>query len=214
MQNPVRGFLHGSGALVSIAGLVWLLMNSAGGISRKVALTIFGLSLVTLYTTSTLYHTIPWRDIWKRRMQAFDQSAIFVLVAGTYTPFAVVVFPTGLMVLTLALVWGIALAGIVQLHFLPRPTTGLAIGLITTLGWLGVLFAYPIAQYLPWTALALILAGGLCYTVGLVFLLTGRPRLWPRVFSYHEAFHVLVIAGSLFHYAAVTKYVAGFPDAA
>ena len=87
MQNPVRGFLHGAAAVAALAGSVGLVMRipTLGG---RIAASIFGLSMVALYTTSSLYHSIPWRDRWKKRMQRLDHSMIFVLIAGTYTPIA------------------------------------------------------------------------------------------------------------------------------
>ena len=213
MQNPVRGFLHGSGALVSVVGLIWLLVNNGGGVGRIFALAVFGASLIVLYTTSTIYHTVPWREAWKKRMQRLDHTAIFLLVAGTYTPMAAIVLDGWLRWGTLAMAWTIAAIGIAQLHFFPRQTTGLAIALYMILGWLAVLLAYPMAQRLPWPALLVMLVGGLQYSIGMVFLVTNRPKLWPRVFSYHELFHVLVIGGSLAHYIVTARYVVHYPIA-
>lgn len=213
MQNPVRGFLHGTAAVLSVAGSVWLLTHSSGGLTRRASLALFGLALVALYTISTIYHTIPWRSVWKERMQRVDHSTIFVFIAATYTPFAVVVFDGWLTWFTLSMVWSIAVVGIAQLAFFPRPSKAASVALNTTLGWLALLLVYPMAQRLPWTAIALMFLGGGLYTVGMVLLVTGRPRLWPRVFSYHEAFHVLVIAGSVAHFAVQFRYVARFTAA-
>ena len=109
--------------------------------------------------------------------------------------------------------WGIAAIGIIQLHFFPRETTGLAIALNMVLGYLAIVMAPAIIDKLPWPALAFMALGGASYTVGMIFLVTNRPKLWPRVFSYHEAFHVLVILGSLAHYMVTAYYVADYPVA-
>ncbi len=213
MQNPVRGLLHGSAALASVAGLWWLLARSGGGAGRNASLAVFGASLVILFTVSTLYHTVPWRDPWKERMLRMDNAAILVLIAGTYTPMAVVLFDGLIMAAILAVVWGITGLGLAQLAFFPRETTGFAVGLAGVLGWLAVLLVVPLAQRLPWTAIAIAFAGGMAYTVGMVLVLTHRPRLWPRVFSYHEVFHILVIAGSVAHYLLHWHWVAPYPSA-
>ncbi len=210
LQNPVRGFLHGPAALLSLVGLAWLLIHSPGGLSRKAALGVFGLSLVALFTISTLYHVVPWRRLWKDRMQRADHAAIFAVVAGSYTPFAVIVFDGWLTWAALAMAWGIAGVGIAQLVFFPRETVAFSIALNTTLGCLAVLFLRALFDRLPWTAIALFLLGGLLYLVGMVVLVSRRPRLWPRVFSYHEAFHVLVVLAAGVYWFTIYRWVAPF----
>jgi hemolysin III len=214
MQNPVRGFLHGTAAVVSVVGALSLWCRSSGDLSHQIALLLFGLSLVALYTVSSLYHSVPWRQTWKERMRRVDHSMIYVLVAGTYTPIAFIVLDGGLQWVALGTVWGIALVGIIQKTFLPRLGGWFSITLQTTQGWLpGALLLVPLAARLPVPALLLALLGGLLYTLGMLFLVTGWPRLWPRVFSYHEVFHIFVVAASAVHYAMLFRYVAPFAGA-
>lgn len=210
MQNPVRGLLHGAAAASSIAGAIFLWSRGAGDLRRQLPLLIFAVSLLALYTTSSLYHSVPWRRRWKARMQRVDHSMIYVLVAGTFTPLAAIVLDGWLRTAALAATWGIATIGIFQKVFVPQVPHGYSIALQTMQGWLGVLFLAPLAHRLPWMALQLTVVGGLLYTVGMVCLVTERPRLWPRVFSYHEVFHVFVVAGSAAHYAMTLWYVAPF----
>lgn len=210
MQNPVRGFLHGTAALASVAAGIVLLVRSSGGFWAKFAFAVFGLAMIALYTVSTLYHTIPWRQVWKQRMQRVDHSAIFVFIAATYTPIAAIVFDGWIRWLTLAVVWSIALTGVLLLAFRSNTAKGLSVVLNATLGWLAVFLLAPMVDRLPWTAVMWMFIGGGLYTVGMVFLITNRPRLWPRVFSYHEAFHVLVIGGTIAHYLVHFRYVARF----
>jgi hemolysin III len=207
MQNPVRGLLHGSAAVASVAGTVFLLAR-AGSWSGRLAFTVFGLGLVALYTTSSLYHSIPWAEVWKRRMQRLDHSMIFVLIAASYTPFAVVVLDGWLRWISLAGAWGIALVGIGQLAFFPRERFGFSIALMTTLGWLSLPVMIPIGTRIGIAAVILLAIGGILYTSGMVLVVTQRPRLWPRVFSYHEVFHVFVVTASMLHFAATYRYVA------
>jgi hemolysin III len=213
IQNPVRGILHGTAAVASVVGGLVLWLRSDGDLYRQVALLIFALSMVALYTVSCLYHSVPWRALWKERMQRVDHSMIYVLIAGTYTPIASIVLAGSLRWATLATAWGITGVGILQKTFLPNVRDWLSIGAQTTLGWLGLLLVVPLAQRLPGPALLLGVLGGLLYTVGMVFCVTQRPRLWPRVFSYHELFHILVVAGSATHYAMAFWYLARFVTA-
>ncbi len=208
MQNPVRGFLHGTAAVVSVVGAVSLWLRSSGDLSRQMALLIFGISLVALYTVSSLYHSVPWRRVWKERMQRLDHSMIYILIAATYTPISLIVLDGSLRSATLATVWGLALIGIVQKALLPRVGHWFSIAMWTAQGWLGLLLIVPLAQRLPWPGLLLMVVGGILYTTGLVSWLTLRPRLWPRVFSHHELFHPFAVTGSGTHYAMMLWYVA------
>ena len=210
MQNPVRGLLHGAAALLSSVGAVALWVRAEGDLSRQVSLLIFGLSLVCLFTVSSLYHSIPWSRIWKGRVQRLDHAMIFVLIAGTYTPVAAIVLDGWLRWAALATVWGIAGAWIAQKVWWPRISHRFSVSLQVAQGWFAVLLLGPLGQRLPGTALLLLLLGGVLYTLGMLAFATRRPRLWPRVFSYHEVFHVLVVAGSAAHYTMTFSYVAGF----
>jgi hemolysin III len=206
MQNPVRGFLHGSAAAAGLFGTVFLLLYADTWPSRIAAL-IFGFGIVGLYTTSSLYHAVPWKERAKKRMQRADRSMIFVLIAGTYTPFAVVVLDSPLRWIMLGLIWGIAIGGAVQQAFFPKVSGNVPVALATILGWLSLLFIWPIAQRLGWVPIAWLAIGGIIYTIGMVFLVTNRPRLWPRVFSYHEVFHVMTIVATGAHFLAIWRYV-------
>jgi hemolysin III len=210
MTHPVRGFLHGTAAAASLVGAILLFVLTPGSAWRRLSLFAFGLSLVAMFATSSLYHSVPWRDRWKRRMQKLDHTMIYVLVAGTFTPIAVIVLDGWLRVATLAIQWGIVVIGAVQKVMSRGPRSKVSVALATTQGWLALLILWPLARRLPWTALFLIALGGVLYTVGMVFLVTGRPRLWPRVFSYHEAFHLLVVAAAAVHFAAITGWVARY----
>ncbi|HEX5630795.1 MAG TPA: hemolysin III family protein [Acidimicrobiia bacterium] len=211
MTHPVRGMLHGIAAAGFLVAGVLLVALSPGGLGRRLSLVAFGVSLVALFTTSSLYHSVPWQAVWKARMQKLDHTMINVLVAGTFTPIAVIVLEGWLEVVTLVVQWGIVAFGAVNRVVSKGQRHWASIALSTTQGWLAVLLLWPLSHRLPGTPLVLMGIGGLCYTVGMVFLVTGRPRLWPRVFSYHEAFHVLVVVAAAVHFAAIAAYVAPYP---
>ncbi len=210
MTHPVRGFLHGSAAVASLVGAVILLLIAPEGAWRRASLLVFGLSLVGLFTVSSLYHSIPWREVYKRRMQRLDHIMIYVLIAGTFTPLAAIVLEGWLRWSTLTVQWGIVAVGALEKTVRSRPSRSLSVALQTTQGWLALLLLWPLSGRLPWTALLLMGLGGLLYTVGMILLVTERPRMWPRVFSYHELFHVLVVAASGIHFVAISRYVLRF----
>ncbi len=206
MQNPVRGFLHGSAAAAGLVGTVFLLFHAPNWPTRF-AVLVFGVAVMALYTTSSLYHSIPWRERWHKRMQRMDHSMIYVLIAGTYTPVAAIVLDSPWNWIVLTMVWGITLGGVIQKGLFPKVPGWISVMMSTILGWLGVFFFWPMIQRLGWMPVGIVLAGGVMYTIGMVFLVTNRPRLWPRVFSYHEAFHVLTVTATSLHFLVIWRYV-------
>jgi hemolysin III len=206
MQNPVRGMLHGTAAVVSLVGTI-LLIARANNVRAVVAAVIFGAGLLALYTTSSLYHSIPWRDAWKRRMQRLDHSMIFVLIAATYTPIILIILEGAWRWIALTLVWAIALVGIINRMVGSMERHVFSFSLMLILGWLSLPIMFPLAGRAGTAAVVLMAIGGGLYTVGMVFKVTKWPRLWPRVFSAHELFHVFVVAASVLHWTATYRYV-------
>jgi hemolysin III len=206
MQNPVRGFLHSGAAAAALVGTIFLAWVSPNwGI--RVGAIVFGLAMVALYTTSSLYHAIPWRDVWKKRMQRLDHSMILVLIAGTYTPIAIAAFDGWLQWAVLGVAWGLVLLGVLQHTFFPREEQTFSMILAISMGWVGAAIAWRFVEELGWAGAGLAAAGGLVYSIGMLLLVTNRPRLWPRVFSYHEVFHIMVVAASVIHFVMIWRYV-------
>lgn len=206
MQNPVRGFIHGTAAIAAVAATVFL-SYKAPNWGLRIGAIVFGLAMISLYTTSSLYHAIPWRDVWKRRMQRLDHSMILVLIAGTYTPVVIATLEGPLRWAVLAIAWGTVIVGAAQHLFFPREKQTFSMILAVSMGWLGLVIAWQFVQELGWVASGLAVLGGAIYTTGMILMVTNRPRLWPRVFSYHEVFHVMVVAASAVHFVMVWKYV-------
>jgi len=207
MHHPVRGFLHGTAAVFSLAGMIALAVQTSSDLPRMFTMVIYGGSLVALFTTSSLYHSVPWRERWKRRMQRFDHSMIFLLVAGTYTPIAFNVLTSPWKWITLGVVWGIAIFGILQKMLFPKVRNWLSFALYMVMGWFAVIPIRDLFDRLPFEAMVLLIVGGACYSVGMILLIAKRPQLFPRIFSYHEVFHVLVISAALLHFLMITLYV-------
>jgi hemolysin III len=159
-----------------------------------------------MYTVSSLYHSVPWRPDWKRRLQRIDHSMIYLVVAGTFTPIAIAGLEGAAVWWCLGLVWGIALVGIALKIFRPDVGTGLSVTLQLVMGWTIILWLPQIWSSLGSGAIAFIAIGGAFYTVGTVIFMTKRPKLFPRAFSYHELFHVFVVLASVFHFLAIAWY--------
>lgn len=207
MQNPVRGFLHGTAAVLSVVALIVLAVRTSDSPAKMWSMVVFGASLIALYTTSSLYHSIPWREKWKARLQRLDHSMILVLVAGSWTPMAMNLLEGSWRIVTLSVVWGAALIGIIQKWFFPSIRVWFTITLAVSMGWFALLPMSKMAERIGLAAIGLLLLSGLMYTVGMVMFASQRPKLFPRVFSYHELFHVLVVAGSATHFVLVFRYI-------
>jgi hemolysin III len=197
-----RGRLHQIAFIVSIPQGLALVVAAASMVSR-VSAAVYALSLSGLYGVSASYHRIRWTPKALGRMRKLDHSMIFVLIAGTYTPISVIVLDGVWSIVLLAAVWAGALFGIgVKLVGIDRMRK-LGGAMYIVLGWLAVLATPQFVPRLGLGVMALIVAGGLLYTLGAVVLLRRRPDPSPSVFGYHEVWHVMVVAASLCHYAAV-----------
>lgn len=206
MQNPIRGFLHGGAAVLSLLGLALLLIESHGAAAAVWSSVAFGGALVAMYTVSALYHSFPWGQPWKRRMQRLDHTMIFLVVAGTFTPIAIASLTGVSLRIALWSVWGLAVVGIILKTSLPRTATWLSLTIQLSMGWSALVWMPAIYRELGGAAIALIAVGGLFYTVGVVIFTRKKPVLFPRTFSSHELFHVMVIVASACHYLAVYIY--------
>lgn len=195
----LRGRLHQVAMLVSIAGLVWL-VRSATTPRAVAAAWIYGLASVLLYLTSSSYHVFAVSPRSRRIMQRADHAMIFVLIAGSFTPSAVLLLPDPWRWWSLAFMWGGAAFGIgLKIVALER-FRRLGAALYIVLGWAG-LMAFPVLWERPGT-LVLFAAGGLLYTVGAILFALNKPRLSPRWFGYHEVWHSFGVAAGALLFAA------------
>lgn len=201
-EEWANSITHGIGLLLSIVGLVVLLVFAVaqGEISVIVGSSIFGGTLVLMYTASTLYHSFRTPRI-KHILRVVDHIAIYLFIAGSYTPFVLLYFDGGWPWTLLCLEWGIALAGTVfKLFFIGR-FPALSTIIYLAMGWLIVLAIKPLIAAAPLGCLAWITAGGLCYTAGVAFF------VWDRLPFNHAIWHLFVLAGSLCHYFALVLYL-------
>lgn len=199
--------IHGSAAVLAMVGLVVLAVTGEVTVGVRVALVLYGASLVALFTTSSLYHSVPWGQRWKERFRRLDHSAIFLVVAASFTPFGVVALHGVWRWASLAVVWSAAAAGIVVKWAESRVRLGPSVTIQSAMGWAALIPMWQIGRALGPATVAWIGVGGLLYTVGMVFMLTKWPRLSPRVFSYHELFHVMVVAAAAVHFLVIVNRV-------
>lgn len=205
LREPVSALTHLLGALLAVAGLVVLVWRGAvhGTAWHVVAYTVFGVSMVLLYTASTLYHALPVGPRAIRTLRRIDHIMIFFLIAGTYTPFCLLPLrgPWGWSLF--GAIWGCTVAGMtIKVLWLNAPRW-LSTGVYLLMGWLAVIALAPLMQTASRISVAWLIGGGLLYSVGAVFYATRWPNPWPGKFGFHEIWHLFVMAGTGAHFLAV-----------
>ena len=207
VKPRLRGVSHQWAFFVSCAIGAALVIAAPAGTPRLAA-AIYAVSVSALFGVSALYHRITWASAAARRwMRRLDHSAIFLLIAGTYTPFALLVLDGAIATVILVVVWAGALGGILlKLVWIDAPKLLAAI-VYVALGWVAVAAFPDLLDELGVTGTALVVAGGLLYTAGAVVYALRRPDPVPSVFGYHEVFHALVIVAAALQYAVVAFYV-------
>ncbi|GAC1344866.1 MAG: hypothetical protein NVSMB29_18780 [Candidatus Dormibacteria bacterium] len=202
LRPRLRGVLHQWTFVVSLlAG--GLLIARAGSGNARAAVSVYAASLALCLGVSALYHRVPWSVANKRRMQKVDHAAIFVLIAGTFTPIAVIVLSPLLAMVTLLTVWGGAALGIVMAVFWSDPPVLIEVGTYLLLGTLGLLLMPALLHSLGVAGVGLIATGGLLYWCGAMVYARRRPDPWPRTFGFHEIFHVFVVLAAGTHFAVI-----------
>jgi hemolysin III len=205
VKPRLRGVIHQWSFFLALAAGVALVVLAPAG-RATTACTVYAAALAGLLGTSALYHRITWRPRARAWMRRLDHSMIFVLIAGTYTPFAMLVLTGTTQVVVLAGVWAGAAAGVAFSMVWVRAPKWLTAAAYVALGWFAVVAMPQIAERAGLGALALLLAGGAAYTAGAVVYALRRPDPQPAVFGYHEIFHVLVVAAAAAHFVAVAAF--------
>ena len=194
-EEIAHGLTHGVGIVLAIAGLCVLVTFSAlyGSAVHVVASSIFGASMIVLYTASTLYHSLPMPET-KRIMRVVDHASIYLLIAGTYTPFTLVTLEGAWGWSLFGVVWGLAIAGIIFKLFFTGRFDRLSVAIYVAMGWCGLVAIKPMMAALPTLGLWLLVAGGVTYTLGAVVYARKTPDPLPHWFGFHEIFHVCTVA--------------------
>jgi hemolysin III len=192
----LRGWLHAGAAVVAVICTILLGVASASDHAKQISLLIYGASSILLFGWSALYHLGNWSPPTRNLFRRIDHANIFVLIAGTYTPIAFNTLTGGWRVALLAIIWSLAALGMIAAApalRIPRPVM---VGLYVAMGWVALAFLPQIASTVGLAAIGLLALGGVLYTLGALAYALHKPDPWPRVFGYHEVFHLATIAAA------------------
>lgn len=207
MKEPANTWTHFVPFLAGIVGLVFLIIESWHNASKLITMSVFGVSIILLYGASTIYHwirTTPSKELILRKL---DHMAIFVLIAGTYTPILYYGLEGAWRWAMLISVWVLSAIGIaMKIWFMHLPRSVSTVFYVA-LGWLAVIPFYKLIENLPLQAIMLMISGGVAYTVGGIIYGTKKLDFFPNKFGFHEIFHLFVAAGTLLHYFMIFFYV-------
>ncbi len=208
LREPFSGLSHLLGAVLSVAGLVVLLVWSAGEPWRTTAFSIYGASLILLYLASAVYHLLPVSPERVKKLLVWDQVAIYLLIAGTYTPLCLVSLRGAWGWSLFGVVWGIAIVGMALRIGWQKAPWWLCFALYLVMGWISLIATVPLVRLLPAAGLAWLVLGGVVYSIGAIVFATERPRLWPGRFGAHDLWHLFVLGGSACHFVLMFCFVA------
>lgn len=208
LREPVSGLTHLAGAIAALGGQAALLVVGWTGVEKIISLLVYGVSLIMLFSASAAYHLVNAGPKTIQVLRKLDHSAIFLLIAGTYTPFCINAFSGFFRWGLLGIVWGIALAGILVKIFYINAPRWLSAGIYVLMGWLCLSAAGQIGTALSPFSLGWLVAGGVIYTLGAVVYATKIFDFAPGRFGFHEVWHIFVLFGALAHFVAVMGVIA------
>jgi len=201
LREPVSGLTHFFAAIAALVGLIVLLIIGWGQVGKTISLAVYGCSLVLLFAASASYHLVKARPQVIQALRKFDHSAIYLLIAGTYTPICFNMFNGYWKWGMLAIIWGLAVIGIAVKSFVINTPRWLTAGIYVAMGWLCIL---AIGEMIALTV------GGIIYTLGALVYATKKFDFFPGVFGFHEVWHIFVILGALAHYISIAWFIAPF----
>ena len=207
-REPVNGLTHLFAAVAALFGSIYLILVGWGNTVRVVSLLVYGISLVLLFSASATYHLVNAEPKTMVRLRKFDHSAIYLLIAGTYTPICLNMLTGFWKFGLLGIIWGLALVGIGVKIFYIRAPRWFTAAVYVMMGWLSILGVKELIARLPGGALGWLLAGGIIYTLGAVIYSTKLFNFAPNRFGFHEVWHIFVILGAMAHYILIAVYIA------
>ena len=208
LREPVNGLTHIVAALFAVGGLGLLLYLGRGSTAKLIALGVYGLSLILMFSTSAAYHSIDAGARTMVLLRKLDHLAIYLLIAGTYTPICLFYLPGAWRTALLVTIWALAAAGIAVKLFIIKAPRWVTAGVYLLMGWLGVIAAGEMLSQMPAGALFWLVAGGLFFSVGAVVYITRRPNPYPGRFGFHEIWHIFVVLGAFSHFVIMAAYIA------
>lgn len=208
LREPVNGLTHLGAAIAAACGLAALLVIGRDSLAKQASLLVYGAALILMFSASAAYHLIVARPAVAQTLRKLDHSAIYLLIAGTYTPICLHFFTGFWRWGVLVVIWSMALAGIAVKMFVIRAPRWLTAAIYLAMGWMSVMGIKVMLATMPAGALAWLLLGGVVFSLGAVVYVAKRPNFRPGVFGFHEAWHIFVILGCLCHFILVAAYVA------
>lgn len=208
-REPVNGFTHLFGAIASVVALIAMgekVVVSGEGTLALIGVAVFGLSLILLYTASSIYHLTITTDKILFFLRRLDHSMIFILIAGTYTPIALIALDGTWRLGLLISIWVLALIGVFFKMFWFNAPRWISTVAYIFMGWIAVLFFYPLSKTIPIEGFFWLILGGVLYTVGAIIYGLKKPNISVN-FGFHEIFHVFILLGSLCHFILVFSYL-------
>lgn len=207
LRDPFSGISHLIAALLSLIGLGWLMAAGWGNAVKEISFVIYGLSLVFLFTASAVYHLVKAGPEVILKLRKFDHSAIYILIAGTYTPLCLNFFSGFYQWGLPAIEWGMALLGLIINSYMLKAPRWLTTGIYLVMGWLCMLNISQMVTVMPVGAIFWLILGGLFYSIGAVVYITKKPNLSIE-FGFHEIWHIFVILGAFSHFISIAGYIA------
>ncbi|MHB8777021.1 MAG: PAQR family membrane homeostasis protein TrhA [Anaerolineales bacterium] len=207
LREPVNSLTHWAGAILALAGLIALLIVGWGIPAKVISLVIYGVSLILLFSASATYHMVRVKDKVLEIFRKIDHAAIYLLIAGTYTPFCINAFTGFWKWGMLSIIWFMAVIGIVLKIFFIRAPRWLNAGIYVAMGWISVIAGGQMLAALPTWVFVWLIIGGVVYTLGAVVYATKIFNFVPGVFGFHEIWHIFVLIAAAAHFVAVMGLV-------
>ena len=207
-RDPVSGLTHLVAAVGAAFGVVILLLIARYDTTKAISLTIYGLSLVLMFAASATYHLVKAPPEVIKVLRKVDHSAIYFLIAGSYTPICVHFFSGFWQWRFLEIIWSMALAGVAIKIFIINAPRWLTAGIYLLMGWMSILAIPEMAVAMPVSALIWLVVGGLFFTLGAVVYIRKKPDFYPEVFGFHELWHIFVILGCACHFIVIATFIA------
>ncbi len=205
-REPFNGLSHLIGAILSLVGFIYLMFRGWGDTTRVIAYLIYGISLILMFSSSAAYHLIHASDRAMLVLRKLDHTAIYLLIAGSYTPMCLIFFEGFWRFGMLTIIWSMALVGITVKLFVIKAPRWVTAGLYLLMGWTCVMAVGEMIRTMPAGAFVWLILGGLFYTVGAVIYITRKLDFKPDVFGFHEVWHIFVILGAASHFIMIAIF--------
>ena len=207
LRDPISGLTHLGAAILALAGLIALIIINWGESTKLTSVIIYGVTLIAMFSASATYHMTISSPKVIEILRKVDHSAIYLLIAGTYTPFCINAFSGFWKWGLLSIIWSLAIIGVGIKVFIIRAPRWVNAGIYLVMGWLIVAAAGEMANTLPANVLTWLIVGGVIYTLGAVVYITKKMDFVPNIFGFHEVWHIFVILAAAAHYISILSYI-------